>query len=107
MTAIMTAFAGAVIPSLFCGIVLGWYNKKATERYEEEKERAKERAEAAQIQMKLILASASLSYACAIALKRGETNGEVEEGVEEYELAKKAYLEHINSEYFKKRENAK
>ena len=105
MTAILTAFAAAVIPSLFCGIILQKMSRKSDERYEEEKERAKERAEAAQIQMEMITATAALSYACAMALKRGEANGEVEDGVAQYAMAKKRYLDHINSEYFKSREN--
>lgn len=106
MTAIITAFLGAVIPSLFVGVFLAFMNRKSDERYEEEKQRAKERAEAAQIQMEMITASAALSYACAMALKRGVANGEVEEAVAAYALAKKRYLDHINSEYFRARENA-
>lgn len=105
MTPIITAFAGAVVPSLFVGIVLALMNRKADRRYEKEQEQAKERAEAAQIQMEMITASAALSYACAMALKRGEANGEVESAVAEYAMARKRYLDHINSEYFKSREN--
>jgi hypothetical protein len=91
MSTIITAFLAAVVPSLFCGIVLGFMNRKADRRYEEEKERAQERAEAAQVQMQMVTASAALSYACAVALKRGETNGEVEDAVAQYALAKKRF----------------
>lgn len=104
MTPIITAFAGAVIPSLFVGVVLALMNKKADRRYEKDQEQAKERAEAAQIQMEMITASAALSYACAMALKRGVANGEVEEAVAAYALAKKRYQDHINSEYFRAKE---
>ena len=101
MTALLTAFLGATIPSLVVGIILASMNRKGDERYKKDQEAAKERAEAAQIQMEMITASASLSYACAMALKRGVANGEVEEATAEYAAAKKKYLDHINSEYFK------
>lgn len=95
MTTFITAFIGAVIPSLFVGIILGIMNRKADKRYEEEKERAKERAEAASVQLQMVTASAALSYACAVALKRGETNGEVEDGIAKYALAKKRFDDYL------------
>ena len=94
MSTIITAFLAAVVPSLFCGIVLGVMNRKADKRYEEEKERAKERAEAAQVQMQMVTASAALAYASAMALKRaeiGEFNGELEDSIAKYALAKKHF----------------
>lgn len=101
MTALLTAFIGATIPSLVVGIILAQMNRKGDERYKQDQEAAKERAEAAQIQMDMIMASAALSFAVACAVKRGTPNGEIEDGIAEYAIAKKKYLDHINSEYFK------
>ena len=106
MTTLITAFAAAVIPSLFCGIVLGVMNRKADQRYEQDQEAAKERAEAARLQMQMIMATASLSYACGLAIKNGKINGELSGAMEEYEACKKAYMDHINTEFFKAREKA-
>lgn len=104
MTSLAIAFLGAVIPSLFVGIVLAFMNRKADRRWKKDQEQAQERAEAAKIQMELILSSAALSYAVAVAQKNGRTNGEMETAVAEYAIAKKNYLDHINSEYFKQKE---
>ena len=41
----------------------------------------------------LQMATAKLSYAVAVALKRGEANGEVEKGVESYEKALEKFQE--------------
>ncbi len=43
-----------------------------------------------------MMATAKLAYATAVALRRGRANGEVEEGVEAYETARKKYLDFLN-----------
>ena len=50
------------------------------------------------LQMELIMASAKLSYACAMAMKRGKANGEVEEGAKAYEEAKNKYYHFLNEQ---------
>ena len=44
------------------------------------------------------MAAAKLSYARAMALKRGAPNGEVEEAVADYEAAKLAYYRFLNEQ---------
>jgi hypothetical protein len=46
--------------------------------------------------MELQMATAKMSYAVAMALKRGHANGEVEEAIEAYEEARKKYLDFLN-----------
>lgn len=105
-TSILIAIIG-IIPSTVAAVTAYRINKKSDRRYEEQKEQAKDRAEASIIQMEMITASASLSYSCAMALKRGVANGEVEEAVEEYSQAKKKYLDYINKGFFDYREGVK
>lgn len=44
-----------------------------------------------QVQLDLLLATAKLSYAVAMAMKNGHPNGEVEEGVEQYKNAMRSF----------------
>jgi hypothetical protein len=105
-TSIIIALIG-IIPSTIAAVLAHSINQKADARDKELKQQAEERAEASRIQMEMITAGASLSYACAMALKRGQPNGEVEEAVAEYTIAKKNYLEYINKGYFEYREGVK
>lgn len=105
-TSIILALVG-IIPSTVAAVTAYQINRKSDRRYEEQKQQAMDRAEASQIQMEMLTATASLSYACAMALKRGRPNGEVEDAVAEYAIAKKNYLEYINKGYFQYREGVK
>ena len=55
------------------------------------REREEARLEAENVQVSLLVASAKLSYALAMAVKRGAPNGEVEDGVEQYKEAMTAF----------------
>ena len=106
MSGIIIALIG-IIPSTAAAVIAYHINRKSDKRYEEQRQDAKDRAEIESLQMKMITASASLGYACAMALKRGETNGEVESAVADYAIAKKEYLEYINRGFFEYKEGAK
>lgn len=81
----------AILPTLLTGVILAIFTAKiqraAKNREEDDKKRRKE----AKLNLDLTFASAQLSYACAMALKRGHANGEVEEAVQAYESAIKSY----------------
>ena len=81
----LTPLLSAVVPSLVCGIVLAMFNKKQNRKDAEVERRAAARKE-----------DAKLSYAVAMAIKRGTPNGEVEEGIEAYEAAKKKYIKFLD-----------
>lgn len=81
----------AVLPSLFVGIVMAWWNKKQKARDEREENREHERVLAEHLRISLLMATAKLSYSTAIATKRGYANGEVEEGIEQYNEAMNAF----------------
>lgn len=107
MTATIIAILTAAVPGTVASIIAYQINKKSDKRYEEQRQQAIDRAEASKIQMEMITASAALSYACAMALKRGKPNGEVEEAIASYALAKKNYLDYINRGFFEYREGVK
>lgn len=62
-------------------------NKKLAERDEKQKEIEKARLEYEVVMLEVTDASAKLSYALAMAIKRGSPNGEVEAGIDAYQKA--------------------
>lgn len=83
----------SMLPSALVGIFLAVFNSHQKKREERAEEKEKLREEADACRLSLMLATAKLSYAVAIALKRGKPNGEIEEGVEQYEKAKERFKE--------------
>lgn len=80
-------FILAIMPSIFVGIVMAIYNKKQSQRDDDAKEREELRIEGENVRLNLLLSANKLSYAVAMAIKRGTPNGEVEEGIEQYKTA--------------------
>ena len=78
---------GAVLPSLVVGIFMAVWNAKQKRFTDAEKQRELDRLRAEALEISLLVATAQLSYAVAIAIKRGAANGEVEEGIEQYQRA--------------------
>ncbi len=87
------------IPSIIAAVIVYRVNKKADLRYNEAQKQHDERVKAERLSMEMQLATADLSYATAMAIKRGKANGEVEAGIASYEKAKKDYFDFINSKY--------
>ena len=81
----------AALPSLLVSVVMAVFGRKQKKRDAATREREAERLEAENVQVSLLVASAKLSYALAMAAKRGAPNGEVEDGVEQYREAMKAF----------------
>lgn len=79
--------------------MLVFYLQRGQTKADKNKEHHEEmRKKESLLQMELIMASAKLSYACAVALKRGKANGEVEEGIRAYEEAKEKYYHFLNEQ---------
>ena len=87
MTDTLMKFLWAILPSLTVGILLAVYNRKQKKRDDHAALREQERIESERLRISLLSATAQLSYAVTMALKRGSTNGEVEPAVEQYEKA--------------------
>lgn len=79
--------AEACIPGVVVGVVMYYFNRKQSSSREAEAEAEARRIKADLLRTDLLVATASLSYAVAMAIKRGAPNGEIEEGVERYDKA--------------------
>lgn len=77
----------SILPSLTVGILLAIFNRKQQKQMQHKEQIEKEKLESEVLELNLVVATAQLSYAVAMALKRGEPNGEIEEGIEAYEKA--------------------
>lgn len=68
-------------------------DEKQERRHAKEERRYEARKQRDEIAFDLQVATAELAYACAMALKRGKANGEVEAAEERYDKAMKAFRE--------------
>lgn len=92
----LEALIYAALPSLVVGVIMACFNRRQRMRDEERRKYLEIKRSETLLSMKLLMAAAKLSYAVAMAHKRGEPNGEIEEGIEAYEEAKYEYLEFLN-----------
>ena len=77
----------AILPSLCVGVVMAFYNRKQNIKHREADEREKNLRRKDKLEIALLVASAELSYAISMAIKRGHPNGEIEKAVEKYDIA--------------------
>lgn len=77
----------AALPSLIVSLCMAWFNRQQKKRDEGEQKKEANRQRGDLVKLDLLVAGTTLSYACAMALKRGHANGEVEEGVKNYSKA--------------------
>ena len=102
----MTEWLIAIVPTLAVGIFMLYFSRGQKKRDDASIDSAKARKEECLLSLELQMAIAKLSYATAVALKRGYANGEVETEIEAYELAQRKYYtfmgvqatEHITAE---------
>ena len=85
------ALIAALLPSLCVSIIMALFNRRQRIRDDAAREREIQRSESEIVQVALLVATAKLSYAVAMAIKRGTPNGEVEEGIEQYKEAMEAF----------------
>ena len=81
----------AIIPSLVTGIGLFYINRQQKKRDKIAEKKELYQLESERIRITLLVTTAKLSYATAMAMKRGHTNGEVEEAVKQYQEAMKDF----------------
>ena len=86
-----------ITPCLFA-IFMWWFEKNDRKRDERMKEMNDIKREERLLSLDLSMASSKLAYAVAMALKRGQYNGEIEEVVKVYEASRKKYLEFISTQ---------
>ena len=88
----------AIGQTIFISMLIFYLQRKQNKSDKQKEKHEQARKTESLLQMELIMASAKLSYACAVALKRGKANGEVEEGVQAYEEAKGKYYKFLNKQ---------
>lgn len=77
----------AIAPGIIVGVVMAVWNKQQKHRTDMDEQREKERIESERLRISLLVATAQLSYAVAMAKKRGSVNGEMEAAIKQYEIA--------------------
>ncbi|MBO5969673.1 MAG: hypothetical protein J6S14_14360 [Clostridia bacterium] len=93
----LLALISAITPSIICGVFMVHYNRKQNKKDAAVEKRAAERKKESLLALEMNMANAKLSYAVAMAVKRGKPNGEVEEGIAAYEAARKKYLQFLDN----------
>lgn len=86
-------FLWAVLPSIVVGVFMALWNQRQKRFVDEGREVELDRLKAQELQISLLVATAQLSYAAAMAIKRGAPNGEVEEGISQYQAAMAKFRE--------------
>lgn len=91
----ITWFLEACVPGLIVGVAMALFNRRQQKRDEEQDRRAtaleerraqqeQDRQKSELLRISMLIATAKLSYAVAMAVKRGKPNGEIEEGIDAY-----------------------
>ncbi len=83
----------AALPSLLTGIILSVWNSRQKKREIVRDEKEADRRKSEMLRISLLVATAQLSRAVAMAIKRGSPNGEIEEGLEQYNMAMEEFRE--------------
>ena len=83
----------AALPSLLTGIILSVWNSRQKRREIVRDEKEADRRKSEMLRISLLVATAQLSRAVAMAIKRGSPNGEIEEGLEQYNMAMEEFRE--------------
>lgn len=87
----MTEFISAVLPSLFVGVVMYFWERRQRRFEREMAEKEENRARGELVKLDLTCATAALTYATAMAVKRGSANGELETAIANYETAMESF----------------
>lgn len=85
------AFSLGLLPSIITGIATFYLQRAQKKRDKHLEKRANARKQESLLSLGLMMASAKLSYACAVALQVGHVTNEVQEAKEAYEKAESAY----------------
>ena len=83
----LIAIIGACAPGIIVGLTLFYWERRQKKADAETKKHREEKLETDTVRLDLEVATAQLSYATAMALKRGKANGEMEVAIDAYENA--------------------
>ena len=88
----ITAVIAALAPTILTGAVLFYWQRRQNRRDAVIDKRSEARKCESMLLLDMQMATAKLAYANAMAIKRGATNGEVEDGINAYNEAKERYM---------------
>ena len=86
------------VQTVIVGLLVWYIEKRAEKRQKETQNHNAARKRESLLMLEMHAANANMTYAVAMAVKRGHANGEVETAIEEYEAAKKAYYRFMNEQ---------
>lgn len=89
----LETFISSLVPSIVVGLVLFYWERRQKKRDAKRTDEESARIESDLLRLDLEVATAQLSYAVAMAYKRGHANGEMESAIEKYEEAMSKFRE--------------
>lgn len=84
----------ATLPSLITGLILAAFSRHQKQRDDAADQREADRQRGEIVKLDLLVASAELTRATAVAVKYGHTNGEMTEGLRRYNEAIEQFREY-------------
>lgn len=87
----ISEFISDVLPSLFIGVVMYFWERRQRRFEKEMTEKEENRSRGELVKLDLTCATATLTYATAMAVKRGSANGELETAIANYETAMESF----------------
>lgn len=91
----LASLAGSIFVSVVVFLIQRRLTADQKKKEEAERVRHDSKTQLELLHLQLVNAGNSLSYAVAMAVKRGTPNGEIEAGIEKYKKAKKAYFDYL------------
>lgn len=88
----------SLLPSLIVSAVMLYWGRAQNRRDADMARHTEAKRKQELLAMKMQMATAKLAYANSMAIKRGTPNGEIEEGVDAYEDARRDYLDFLNEQ---------
>ena len=92
----MATYIISALQTVIIGLFLYYAQRKQNKRDKKTELAVQRRTDESLLQLELSSANGDLSYAVAMAIKRGQPNGEVEKAVEVYKEAKNKYYHFLN-----------
>lgn len=93
----MTAYIIGAVQTIVISLMLFYWQRNQKKRDIKAEEMQKKRTEESLLQLEMSSANGELSFAVAVAIKRGHANGEVESAVDAYKQAKSKYYHFLNT----------
>ena len=93
MSSEVIAWALGIAATVVSGVMVFYLQRSQKKRDKKEEQRLYVRQTETRLMIDLQLATAKLSYAVAMAIKRGTPNGEVEDGIKAYDKALEEFRE--------------